>query len=486
MMRFTKASNSYTNLLKHPLQSYFKPNHKYHSIASSSSITLDHNHAFRPTPTSQISPLSCLRADQTYPLNRSFCAIGSGVTGFRAYSSFFSGNGDNNGVDGVKKAWQSIVDTADTTGKKAKEVSDALAPHVTQLLDANPYLRDVVIPVGWTVSGTLLAWLVMPRILRKIYKYSMQGPIALLSGNLPRDSYEKSFWGSLEDPVRYLVTFMAFSQIAGMIAPTTIASQYIDQAWRGAIILSFLWFVHRWKTNIFTRSLSVPDMNANKRERIVALHRSSSVGLCVLGLMALSEAYGVAVQSILTVGGIGGIATAIAARDVLGNVLSGVLMQFSRPFSLGDTIKAGSVEGKVVEMDLTTTSLVTPDGIPIIVPNSIFSSQGIMNKSRAQWRAVVTRIPLKFECLEKVPQISSDIKSMLKSNPNVFLEDGVPYCTVTRVESQFAELTIGCNLNKMRRAEFYEAQEDILVQALKIIEKNGASLGTMTDNLTQY
>lgn len=34
-----------------------------------------------------------------------------------------------------------------------------------------------------------------------------------------------------------------------------------------------------------------------------------------------------------------GVATAFAARDILGNVLSGLAIQFSKPFSLGDTIK---------------------------------------------------------------------------------------------------------------------------------------------------
>lgn len=478
-MQFTKPLNCF----RHPLPSYLRPNHRYLSSISACLTTLNgKNRGYGLNPTSDISPLSCLRANQTYPLSRNSGA--TGVGSFRAYSSFFGGKGNvDNGVNGVKKAWQSIVDAADTTGQKAKEASDAFTPHFEQLLDAHPYLRDVFVPVGWTVGGTLAAWLVMPKILRKIYNYSMKGPVAMLSGNLPQISYEKSFWGSLEDPVRYLVTFMAFSQIAALIAPTTIASQYIEQAWRGAIILSFLWFVQRWKTNIFTRSLSAHDMSITNRERIVALDRSSSVGLFVLGLMALSEAYGVAVQSVLTVGGIGGIATAIAARDVLGNVLSGVLMQFSKPFSLGDTIKAGSIEGRVVEMDLTTTSLVNPDGIPILVPNSIFSSQWIMNKSRAQWRAVVTKIPLKFDCLEKAPQISDDIKLMLKSNPKVFLGEGVPYCSITRLDAQFAELTIGCNLKKMRKDEFYDAEQDILVQAVRIIEKNGASLGGRTEDL---
>lgn len=34
-----------------------------------------------------------------------------------------------------------------------------------------------------------------------------------------------------------------------------------------------------------------------------------------------------------------GVATAFAARDILGNVFSGLSMQFSKPFSIGDTIK---------------------------------------------------------------------------------------------------------------------------------------------------
>jgi len=88
-----------------------------------------------------------------------------------------------------------------------------------------------------------------------------------------------------------------------MVAPTTIASQYIAQAWRGAVILSFVWFLHRWKTNVFNRVIASTTVD---REKLLTLDRVSSVGLFVIGVMALAEACGVAVQSILTVGGIGG------------------------------------------------------------------------------------------------------------------------------------------------------------------------------------
>lgn len=91
-----------------------------------------------------------------------------------------------------------------------------------------------------------------------------------------------------------------------MIAPTTVASQYIAPAWRGAVILSFIWFLYRWKTLAFSRALTSQRIAGIGREKLLALDKLSSLGLFMLGVMALAEACGVAVQSILTIGGIGG------------------------------------------------------------------------------------------------------------------------------------------------------------------------------------
>jgi hypothetical protein len=72
-----------------------------------------------------------------------------------------------------------------------------------------------------------------------------------------------------------------------------------------------------------------------------------------------------------------------------------------------------------------------------------------VNKSRAQWRAMVTKIPVQIDDLNKIPLISNDIKSMLRSNPKVFLGKEAPYCFLSRIESSFAELALGCNLTHM-------------------------------------
>nr|BAD44524.1 unknown protein [Arabidopsis thaliana] len=159
--------------------------------------------------------------------------VASGVTG--------SGDGNGDGNDWVEKAkdvLQTSVDAVTETAKKTKDVSDEMIPHVQQ-------------------------------ILRRFHTYAMQSSAKLLPVGFSNEDvpYEKSFWGALEDPARYLVTFIAFAQIAAMVAPTTIAAQYFSPTVKGAVILSLVWFLYRWKTNVITRMLSAKSFGGLDREK---------------------------------------------------------------------------------------------------------------------------------------------------------------------------------------------------------------------------
>jgi small-conductance mechanosensitive channel len=116
-------------------------------------------------------------------------------------------------------------------------------------------------------------------------------------------------------------------------------SVYLPQAWRGTFVVSLLWFLQKWKTNFIANIMTNQSAIGMDRDRLLTFDKVSSLALIALGGMALAEACGVPVQSILTVGGVGGVATAFAARDVLGNILSGLSLQFSKPFLVGDNIK---------------------------------------------------------------------------------------------------------------------------------------------------
>jgi hypothetical protein len=91
-----------------------------------------------------------------------------------------------------------------------------------------------------------------------------------------------------------------------MVAPTSVAAAYLTQIWSGATVVCIVWFLYRWKTNVFARIVTGKSFAGPDKERYLTMDHLSSLGLLILGCMAVAEACGMAVQSILTVGGIGG------------------------------------------------------------------------------------------------------------------------------------------------------------------------------------
>ena len=118
-------------------------------------------------------------------------------------------------MDIFENARNSAIDATTDAGKKVKEMTDAVTPHVQSFLEANPDLEKVVVPLGGTLCGTLLAWFVMPIVFKRLHKYGSQNPISALLGNSVNTnaSYSTSLWSALEDPAKYLITFMAFSEM---------------------------------------------------------------------------------------------------------------------------------------------------------------------------------------------------------------------------------------------------------------------------------
>ncbi|KAL6556103.1 hypothetical protein OROGR_005391 [Orobanche gracilis] len=247
---------------------------------------------------------------------------------------------------------------------------------------------------------------------------------------------------------------------------------------KGAFVLSFFWFLYQWKANWVTYALAVKGVEHANREELLAFDRTFSVGLLLIGIVTFADVSGVSVLSVLTVGGVGGLqraATALAAKDIFVNVFSGLHLQISPKLSIGDMIKAGSVEGQVVEMGLATTTLLDARNIPIFVPNSQLSSKVIVNESLVKCRAMVHKISLKIDDIDKFSKISVDMISMLKSNTNVSLEKEEPYCFLSLAGQSYIELTFGCYLKKGSKKQ---EETDILVEVVRIIKQHNVNVGT--------
>jgi small conductance mechanosensitive channel len=125
-----------------------------------------------------------------------------------------------------------------------------------------------------------------------------------------------------------------------------------------------------------------------------------------------------------------GFAIGMALQGSLGNVASGVLLVFLKPFRVGDVIDVGGILGKVVEVQIFNTILLTPDNVRIILPNSTITGGTIRNMSAEP----VRRVDLVVSCSynDDLRAVRYFLEQIVQTDPRI-LNDPKPLVAVSEL-----------------------------------------------------
>ena len=102
--------------------------------------------------------------------------------------------------------------------------------------------------------------------------------------------------------------------------------------------------------------------------------------ILIIGLVTALDSVGVNTGALLASLGIVGVTIGFAARDSLSNFISGIIIFIDRPFVIGDLVEIDDKYGRVSEITLRSTRVVTSDGRMLAVPNT-----EIVNKTVASY-----------------------------------------------------------------------------------------------------
>ncbi|WWO98948.1 MAG: small-conductance mechanosensitive channel MscS [Candidatus Dasytiphilus stammeri] len=91
---------------------------------------------------------------------------------------------------------------------------------------------------------------------------------------------------------------------------------------------------------------------------------------------------GVQTASIITVLGAAGLAVGLALQGSLSNLAAGVLLVIFRPLRVAEYVDLGGVSGRVQQIQIFSTTLLSADGKTIVVPNGKVIAGNIINYSR--------------------------------------------------------------------------------------------------------
>lgn len=199
------------------------------------------------------------------------------------------------------------------------------------------------------------------------------------------------------------------------------------------IILVAGYMVGRWVGNLLERLLVRLNLEAPVRSLLVRI--AQLVILALFAIMALQN-LGVELLPLIAGLGVAGAGVALAMQGILGNIVAGLTIIFTRPFHVGDYISIAKEEGEVLDISLFSTTLGHTDLSKVVIPNRKIVGEILHNYGRIRRLNIALGVSYQTDVNVALRLITE----ILQANPRV-LKDPVPQLGVTRLAE--SGVTIG-------------------------------------------
>ena len=189
--------------------------------------------------------------------------------------------------------------------------------------------------------------------------------------------------------MKALILFQVWQQVAG--APQTLEDQFrqlqgkvigaIPGIITGLIVLLIFWVVASKGHRLIARA--APRVKADANVALL-LSRIYYYSVMIFGIITALQTSGVNVTTLVAGLGLTGFALGFALKDVLSNLMAGMMLLFYRPFQIGDQIVMGTYEGTIEMIRMRDTVLRSYDGRLIIIPNTKLITEVVVNNMAAR------------------------------------------------------------------------------------------------------
>ena len=162
-------------------------------------------------------------------------------------------------------------------------------------------------------------------------------------------------------------------------------------------------------------------------------------GIFIICFIMILNIFGVNTASLLAVLGVAGIAVGLALKDILGNLVSGIILLVMGSIRTGEFIEFTSYSGTVKEINLLTTILETMDGLYISAPNSSICGNPVKNFTRNGKRRMDVSIGIAYS--DPVDTAFQVMQKIIDEEPR-FLEDPAPKIILQSIEENSVKITL--------------------------------------------
>lgn len=146
--------------------------------------------------------------------------------------------------------------------------------------------------------------------------------------------------------------------------------------------------------------------------------KTIKVFVTVMGVVFIADNLDVDVTSLLAGLGLGGLAFALAAKDVAGNLFGSITVLLDQTFHVGDWVIIGDVEGTVERIGFRSTRVRTFYNSLVSVPNSTLITSNVDNMGSRRFRRLNCRLSIAYDTPpERIEAFCEGIREIVRQHP---------------------------------------------------------------------
>ncbi len=172
---------------------------------------------------------------------------------------------------------------------------------------------------------------------------------------------------------------------------------FMMQIMTALLILIVTLFISRWVSDAAKRLARRFVQNDADRTLPEFLSQVVRWMILTLGFVAMMNRLGVATASFITVLGAASLSIGLALQGTLGNVASGLMLLFTKPYRIGDIVHIGEISGKVHRLGVFSTEIDNAENVRVYVPNTKVFSNEICNITANGALRIEVRVDVGYE-----------------------------------------------------------------------------------------
>ena len=302
-------------------------------------------------------------------------------------------------------------------------------------------------------------------------------------------AWDESLIRAARRPTHLLIGIVAVAKVTQVVLaqwPEFDVAAEVSQLRNVGIVLAVAWFGWKFVQLVTSRTIDRGREGGQEFDvtTIFALSKLSRLLIAIVTVITVAHTLGFNVGALLALGGVGGIAVGLAAKDLLANFFGGLTIYLDRPFSVGDWIRSPdkSIEGTVEYISWRHTRIRAFNKNPIYVPNAVFTTIVVENPSRMSHRRLKETVGVRYDDFAQVEDIVSDIKHMLENHKDIDTTQTL-IVNFNAYAASSLDIMIYTFTHTRDWVQYQGIKQDVLLQVGRIIERHGAEFAFPTQTL---